>query len=274
MNREGFVVHYPKFYFWAGVVCTAFFIIIFFVMLAYPNDTASFWVGATFVGFALLGVCLIVSSLVWKIQALKHEEHFVYTTWLGRTYKFRYGDIVDIKEGYNALLIKMSGSGPGKRLYIDNNAVNHDLFVALIKKKAPKEVVSKACVTVRLSQANLWAGIGCTAFFVWLFVWMMNDSNEASGKIGYGLLCWVFILFGIYGILGALVWRIHVLKDEDYFIYVSRLGRSHNIKYSDVISTKDGGDYFVIKATGKRILVEKGATDIEYLRHALARRNL
>jgi hypothetical protein len=112
-----FMMRLPKVYLWVGAVCSLFFVALFILMLLFPNDTASVWVGVVFLFFFAMGLAIIIACVKWRMWL--YHDHFIYRTMFGKIYEYAYSQIKSAKLTQNALTIKL----PGKTFMIDPHAV-------------------------------------------------------------------------------------------------------------------------------------------------------
>ncbi|MEQ8156630.1 MAG: DUF6560 family protein [Clostridiaceae bacterium] len=113
----------PRVYAWIGVIDFIFFIGIFILMLIFPDDTAEVWVGVVFIGFAALSLGIITACSKWRINI--YNDHIVYKTICGHSYKYLYTEIKSAKLSQNSLKIKTVN----KTFYVDPHAIGMDLIL-------------------------------------------------------------------------------------------------------------------------------------------------
>jgi hypothetical protein len=123
-NEEDFFrIRQPKIYIWVGAIGFLFFTCLLILMILYPNDTASIWIGMLFAGFSLMGLSLVVSGVKWQI--LIHKDHIVYTTMFGRVYKYGYSEIKSAKLTQNFFIIKTIN----KAFFVDPHAIGLEVIL-------------------------------------------------------------------------------------------------------------------------------------------------
>ncbi len=85
-----------------------------------------------------------------------------------------------------------------------------------------------------------------------------------------------FVLLGAYLLYAALVWRVEVFKNEDFFILRDFWGRRHKIHYSDCIcyQYQYRGQEIIIRNTIKNFTVSDLLINCEVLLSALQQHNV
>ena len=259
MEREPVIVHMPKAYFRIGVVCTTFFCFLFILMLIIESSM----VAVAFLGFTSLGIILMVATHVWKIRVFKSGDYFLYTTWLGRTYKIMYKDIVDITFNPNDFVFKTSN----KTFSVSNGAVNLEFFIEQLDKNVSEDVLKKDHVVLRLSKVYLAVGAAFIILCGCNIIFMLQDFStmEIDSLIKVVLSSAILTPLSIYWLLGRLVWKVRVFRSEDYFIYVSRLGRSYKVQYADIVSIKNKDRHWIVKTPERRLSIDRYATNSSVL---------
>lgn len=91
----------------AGIVVTLFFSVILLMMVLFPNDTGDFWVFLGFSLFMTMGIVIILSWLIWKVEY--NDKVFVYRSKLGHKTTVPYSSINKVKLTQNALLLYSNG---------------------------------------------------------------------------------------------------------------------------------------------------------------------
>jgi len=122
-DEDIFIMRLPKINVWVGVICSVFFMVLFTLMIIFPNDTASIWVGIVFIGFAVMGLMLVIISLKWKIFV--HKNHIVYITMFGRAYNYEYSEIKSAIITQNYLIIQTIY----KTLKVDIHAIGIEVIL-------------------------------------------------------------------------------------------------------------------------------------------------
>lgn len=78
-------------------------------------------------------------------------------------------------------------------------------------------------------------------------------------------MCGAFILLFQVIVLGTLIWKIEIFKDQDYFIYRNIFGKKYKIRYDECKCYKDGLNTFTLYAIGKRFFIDNKATNFYFL---------
>ena len=132
------------------------------------------------------------------------------------------------------------------------------LLFYLIKKSGDREVaplLTKGYIVVRHQKIYFWIGVSSMAFWSFLLyhsIFVQNGSEE----------WWVFLcivsadLLSILYTINAIMWRIYVFKNKNFFIYRSWF-KTYKIKYSNCLWYKAKGSFVVIKTGYHTILFEK-----------------
>jgi hypothetical protein len=115
------------------------------------------------------------------------------------------------------------------------------------------ESIKNEHVIIHLPRNYKWIYLMFLSVFLFNFVFWKG--------IGSGF----FVLIGIYKVLEIYLWRIHIYSNDDYFIYVSSLGKKYKVYYSEIINYKDGRYYFEIKTSSKVFKIDSKATNFPYL---------
>jgi hypothetical protein len=123
ISKVGFTIKLPKIYIWIGLIDIIIFWALFTLMLFYPNDTDTVWVGVCFIAFIALGVVLILVQINWQIVVC--NEYFIYTTVFGRSYYIYYSDVKNVKLTQNVLIIKTTE----KTFYADSKAIGLETII-------------------------------------------------------------------------------------------------------------------------------------------------
>lgn len=107
LNRSSFSVRRSKGEPVAGALAVAFFTLCFIGAILYPNDSATPFVYASFIGFDLLGVYLLISSLKWKLKVTGNQV--VYRTLFRREKMISIKNIEKIEVKKNSLSLISGG---------------------------------------------------------------------------------------------------------------------------------------------------------------------
>jgi len=129
-NESTVIVQLPRYYVWIGLVVTICTLALLILMIIFPNDTATIWVGILFGCFILLGISIIIATLVWKIYLTKGDDHFIYTTFFGRTHKIYYKNITHYKWGVSTTKLKVGK----KSFFVETQAINSSIFLKELKR--------------------------------------------------------------------------------------------------------------------------------------------
>lgn len=139
LKEEHIIIHLPNFYKWIGLSCSIFFLLLFVLMIIFPNDTAEIWVAVLFGIFILLGLSIIWATYFWEIHIYRNDEYFIYITSFGNKHKIYYFDIINYKNGENYIKLKTNH----KLFFVDNKSANIEFLLAMLKKNNVKEIIIK-----------------------------------------------------------------------------------------------------------------------------------
>jgi len=128
-------------------------------------------------------------------------------------------------------------------------------------------------VIIHLPNMYKWIGLICSIFFLILLVLMVTFPND-NADIWVGVSFGIFILLGLYIIWATYFWKIHIYRNDEYFIYVSSFGKKHKIYYFDIIDYKNGENYIVLKTIQKSFFIDNKSTNIEFLLAMLKKNNV
>ena len=131
LNKEHILVHLPKVNMWVGFLSTSFFLVCFFMMLLFPNDTVNIGTITVISLFILLGIFLVASSLNWRIRIFRDKDYLIYRTSFGRTYKIQYKDFVCYKDGNSMLTLKTEN----KSFFVDKKATNLEFLIERLQQQ-------------------------------------------------------------------------------------------------------------------------------------------
>lgn len=78
-----------------GLVCFGFFSALTVISNVFPNETVTWWTTAIFVGFALMGVPLVIEY--YKVRLELSEQGMVYWTYLRGRRTLRWEDVREVR---------------------------------------------------------------------------------------------------------------------------------------------------------------------------------
>ena len=136
LEKEHIVVKLPRIGLWVGYAGVGVFSVLCFLMARSNNGTAVLWVWIVMAFFILLGVFLIVSTLVWKIDIFRSEDYFIRRSSFFRTHKILYSDCVSYKVKKNGVVIKTKG----RSFSITSLASNIEFFMAMLAQHNVPEI--------------------------------------------------------------------------------------------------------------------------------------
>jgi hypothetical protein len=137
LKEEHITIHLPNFYMWIGLSCSIFCLLLFVLMIVFPNDTADIWVAVLFGIYIFLGLYIVWATYFWKIHIYRNDEYFIYVTSFRSKHKIQYSDIIDYKNGENYIKLKTNQ----RLFFIDNKATNIEFLLAMLKKNNVKEII-------------------------------------------------------------------------------------------------------------------------------------
>lgn len=149
------------------------------------------------------------------------------------------------------------------------------LFIKIIEDNSNEWIknLKENHIIVHLHNVYKWVGLICSLVFILFFLLMVIFPND-SAEIWVGLLFGIFILLGMYLMWASYIWKIHIYRSDNYFIYVSSFGKKYQIKYSDIIEYKNGENYIRIKTDRKTFFIDNKATNVEYLLEMLQKNKI
>jgi len=122
-------------------------------------------------------------------------------------------------------------------------------------------------VLLRMPRAYVWIGGICAAFFtaalVLMLVFPIDEANLAAGIV-FG----VFVLIGFLLMTAALVWRIDLYIDRDYFTVRGIFGKYRQVRYADCKSCEVTQYETVVKChkgKGRRVSIDPYVANTRYL---------
>ncbi|MGE5551818.1 MAG: DUF6560 family protein [Bacteroidota bacterium] len=127
-SGDDFVIRLPETYLWVGAICAAVFLGFLVLMILFPNDTVTVWVGIVFLGFILLGLSIAAAQVNWRIHVQK--DRLSYTTVFGRRYDLGLAEIKKVRLTPNALTIKIDN----KTFTVDPHALGLDVLLQRFKE--------------------------------------------------------------------------------------------------------------------------------------------
>lgn len=147
-----------------------------------------------------------------------------------------------------------------KRIIKDNST-------ELIKNLKEEHIIIHLPITYK------WVGLICSISFFILFVLMITFPNDTA-ETWVGVLFGIFILLGLSIIWATCFWKIHIYRNDEYFIYVSLFGKKYKIYYLDIINYKNGENYIKLKTIRKSFFVDNKSSNIEFLLAMLKKNNV
>lgn len=114
----------------AGIVGILFFSVILLMMILFPNDSADFLVFLGFGIFMAMGIVLILSWLIWRVEY--DDEVFVYHSKLGHKTTVPYSSISKIKLTPDAIHLYVNH----RRYTIYRKSKDVDGFLEILSKRS------------------------------------------------------------------------------------------------------------------------------------------
>jgi hypothetical protein len=92
--------------------------------------------------------------------------------------------------------------------------------------------------------------------------------------LGGCIIRYIYIFLGLYIVWATYFWKIHIYRNDEYFIYVTSFRSKHKIQYSDIIDYKNGENYIKLKTNQRLFFIDNKATNIEFLLAMLKKNNV
>ena len=132
-----FVVKYPKFIFFIGVLCNAVFIIILLSFTLFLSDPPPPIFYVFCVAFLCLGTYLILK--VYKFKVVVTGLQIAVFPILKKTYTFSFADIVEVHRQVKKNQMKSERiiikTRSGRKLILESQAIAYNMFVIELKDK-------------------------------------------------------------------------------------------------------------------------------------------
>lgn len=106
------------------------------LMILFPNDTITWWVIVIFAFFQILGLIIIISTIVLKIDLFRSRNYFIYRTSYGKKYTIKYDECDGFKLSEKSVTIYWNK----KKIKIDCYAVNIEFLIGFLQKNKVKEI--------------------------------------------------------------------------------------------------------------------------------------
>ena len=129
--------------------------------------------------------------------------------------------------------------------------------------KSVIENLNNEHIIVKLPKAMFYVGCICSAVFSTAIVLMTLFPNDTEAW-------WVYVIFisfvwlGVYLMAIAIIWKMEVFRNEDYFIYRSVFFRTYRINYADCISYKCTKNTVELITTNRTFHIDTIATNYEF----------
>ena len=152
-------------------------------------------------------------------------------------------------------------------------------FLSGVEKSNAKEKIrnlGKKHIIIRLPKACLWVGCIDIAFFgacMFIMTFFPNDTQSVWVWIGFA----VFVLLGICMVSEALIWKIDVFRDKNYFICRTLPYKHHKILYGDCVGyrIRKIAKVLVLKTNNKKTFhVDVDAANFDALLDMLQKNNV
>ena len=131
LQKEHIVIKFPAVYLVVGCTTVVIFSFLLVLLCCYPNDTVTIWVLLAFGVFDLLGIFLITSTLLWRIDVFREKPFFRYRTVFGKTYYIPYDDCIQCVSKTSGHILKTRT----KRIFLDAHAENMPFLLALLSQQ-------------------------------------------------------------------------------------------------------------------------------------------
>lgn len=136
LKKEYIVIRLPKAYRWIGVTGTVVFSFAFVLMVLFPNDSASVWVGVGFSAFILTGLFIVTITFTWKIDIFCSQDYFIYRSMAGRTHRLEYKDIIQYEDKGDVYVLETKN----KKFYVDAKAINVGFLISKLNTSRVKKI--------------------------------------------------------------------------------------------------------------------------------------
>ena len=93
----------------------------------------------------------------------------------------------------------------------------------------------------------------------------MMTSPYVTEPIWVGIVFAIFLLLGLVLAVEPFIWKIHVFRNEDYFLYTTGFGRTYKVRYADIVNYKDSENTLILRTERKRFFIDNKATNFRYL---------
>ena len=129
--------------------------------------------------------------------------------------------------------------------------------------KSVIENLNNEHIIIRLPKAVFLVGCICTTVFATVIVLMTLFPNDTVALWVYVIFIF-FVLLGVYLMTIAIIWKMEVFRNEDYFIYRSVFFRTYKINYADCISYKCTKNTVELITTNRTFHIDTIATNYEF----------
>ena len=93
-DKQHFSVRQTRLLFWTGTVCCLFFCALLVLITLYPNDTSTWEIYFSFLGFVVASLSLMIWGTRWEINI--NSSQIKYTPFLGKTKVFTISQITKV----------------------------------------------------------------------------------------------------------------------------------------------------------------------------------
>lgn len=150
------------------------------------------------------------------------------------------------------------------------------MLLSYIFKRNREEIIKnlkEEHIVIHLPKAYIWVG-GIDIAFCFLIVCFPNDTVSTWVMLGF----LGFMLLGFIIVVVNLLWKIHIFRSEEYFIYRTAFGRTYKIQYEDCEYYTNGTNILYLKTHKKGFFVDNKASNFEFLlamltKHKVKERN-
>ncbi len=142
-------------------------------------------------------------------------------------------------------------------LYV-NSSFHFGYYFSLIyiyKKNNWNEKTENNQVIVTLPKIYILIGsIDILFFCICIFLSIYKSNGTAT--------LWVWIIFGVFILLGVtiiwvtLIWKIHIFRNKNYFIYRTVFGKTMKVQYNECKEYTLKENTLVLKTNKKRLYID------------------
>ncbi len=131
-------------------------------------------------------------------------------------------------------------------------------------EKEEKSNYEKQTVVIRAPRIFIWVAVAGILFCGGIIFWMTFFPNGTESLFVY-IFFSAFLILGVWLFYYLLIWKVEVIKSEDFFLLRDGFGRKYKMFYADCSSIEERKQGYIVHTKMKKVEISGLELNSEFL---------